>query len=329
LAGYRGFDPVITWGTFAGPNGYNPDNLALLFDTSLGNTTVEIPLAGTVNCTVDWGDGLSDSYTTTGTKSHTYAGAGVYIVQVSGTLTGFGSNVARPELRACLSFGEIGLTSLSSAFRSCANLTQVPALLPTTSSVTNMISMFSGASSFNQGIGGWDTSSVTSMFSMFFSASSFNQDIGGWDTSSVTNMSLMFFSASSFNQDIGGWDTSSVTDMQGMFANATAFNQDIGGWDTSSVTNMQGMFGNATAFNQDIGSWDIGEVTDMANMFVAVTLSTTNYDALLIGWAALTVQPNVPFGGGNSKYSAGAATTARGVLTGAPNNWVITDGGQA
>lgn len=29
-----------------------------------------------------------------------------------------------------------------------------------------------------------------------------------------------------------------------------------------------------------------------------------------------------------AKYSSGAATTARGILTSAPNNWSITDGGQ-
>jgi hypothetical protein len=65
----------------------------------------------------------------------------------------------------------------------------------------------------------------------------------------------------------------------------------------------------------------------MTSMLFNVTLSTTNYDALIIGWSAQTVQPSVPFHGGNSQYSAGAATTARGVLTGAPNNWTITDGG--
>ncbi|NCC99614.1 MAG: T9SS type A sorting domain-containing protein [Bacteroidia bacterium] len=62
-------------------------------------------------------------------------------------------------------------------------------------------------------------------------------------------------------------------------------------------------------------------------MFGEVTLSTANYDALLTGWAAQTVQSGVTFSGGNSKYSAGAAATARGVLTDSPNNWTITDGG--
>jgi surface protein len=229
--------------------------------------TVEMPLAGTVNCVIDWGDGSSDAYTTTGTKSHTYASGGVYAVRLSGTLTGFGGLVSRPELVSCLSFGEVGLVNLSQAFRACANLTGVPTSLPSKSSVTNMQNMFRGASAFNQDIGGWDVSSVTSMFFMFFGASAFNQDIGGWDTSSVTTMGFMFDGASAFNQDIGGWNTSSVTTMGVMFRSASAFNQDIGGWDTSSVTNMGFMFDGASAFNQDIGGWDTSSVTNMGEMF--------------------------------------------------------------
>jgi surface protein len=243
----------------------DPD-LVLVFNTALGDLTVEMPLAGTVNCVIDWGDGSSDAYTTTGTKSHTYASGGVYAVRLSGTLTGFGGVVSRPELVSCLSFGEVGLTSLSNAFRTCANLTEVPTSLPSQSSVTNMASMFQNASAFNQNIGGWDVSSVTTMVGMFNGASAFNQDIGGWDTSSATTMFRMFINASAFNQDIGGWDVSSVTTMAQMFTNASAFNQDIGGWDTSSVTDMSQMFFGASAFNQDIGGWDTSSVTDMSNM---------------------------------------------------------------
>ena len=67
----------------------------------------------------------------------------------------------------------------------------------------------------------------------------------------------------------------------------------------------------------------------MFNMFANISISTTNYDALLVGWAAQTVQPDVTFDGGNSFYSAfpSAASVARNTLTSGPNNWIINDAG--
>jgi len=191
--------------------------------------------------------------------------------------------------------------------------------------VTNMQQMFLGAVIFNQDIGSWNVSNVTNMNNMFRDTAFFNQNIGGWNTSKVTNMDEMFRGAISFNQDISGWNTSIVSNMGIMFQSATSFNQDIGSWDVSNVTNMINMFHNATSFNQDIGSWDVSKVTIMTSMFLNVTLSTANYDNLLIGWSALTLKPNVTFDGGNSKYCNGEA--ARLILTDAPNSWIITDGG--
>lgn len=156
--------------------------LELVFDTTLSTTTVSVPLRGDHNVTIHWGDGLSDSYTYTGTavqtREHTYSVGGTYTVRVTGTATGFGDTVTRANLIKCLSFGALGLTSLQEAFRDCANLTEVPGSVP--SSVTNMNSMFINATSFNQDIGAWDTSSVTNMGSMFSGATSFNQDLTGW-----------------------------------------------------------------------------------------------------------------------------------------------------
>ena len=195
------------------------------------------------------------------------------------------------------------------------------------SSVTDMNCMFIGASSFNQDIGDWDVSRVLNMQSMFVGANSFNQDIGGWNVSSVTDMSGMFIGASSFNQDIGNWDVSSVTDMRGMFRDAIIFNGSISSWDVSNVRNMVGMFDGASSFNQDIGNWNVSSVTNMINMFEGVTLSTLNYDSLLIGWSQLTLQSGVTFNAGNSQYSAGAAATARAAII-SNFSWTITDGGQ-
>jgi surface protein len=217
-----------------------------------------------------------------------------------------------------------------------------------TTNVTNMSGMFVGASVFNQNIGGWDTAHVTDMSWMFGSASTFNQNIGSWDTANVTDMSGMFSGASAFNQDIGDWNTASVTDMSWMFDYASAFNQDIGSWDTTNVTNMSGMFSGgifnhdigswntasvtdmsrmfyASAFNQNLGSWNIASVTDMTGMFESVTLSTDNYDALLLGWNAQALQPNVTFDGGASQYCLGAPARNAMIST---YGWTVTDGGQ-
>ena len=400
---------TIDMGAYEWTDGVD-NSMILQFNTNLyTGTTITLPLYGTVDVTIDWGDGGSiNAYTTTGDMSHTYALEGTYSVSISGTLTQFGNgsdyydNVLK--LVKVVSFGSIGLTSLSGAFNGSTNLTEVPTTLPTTindlsfaftnismasisslnswdvsnvtdmsvmfqnatdfnqdigvwnvSSVTNMYQMFSSTSAFNQNIGSWDVSNVTNMGGMFDQAIAFNQNIGGWDVSSVTNMAnmftvfkatpafnqdiggwnvgnvtvmaCMFYGASAFNQDIGGWDVSKVTIMVGMFREASAFKQDIGGWDVSKVTNMEGMFYDASVFNQNIGSWNVSNVTDMEDMFCDVTLSTANYNALLIGWDALELSDNVTFSGGNSKYSYDTAATARANII-SNDNWTITDGGE-
>jgi surface protein len=336
-------------------------DMVLLVDTTApsATTTFTLPLAGTVNVTVDWGDGYYDTYTTSGNKTHTYATSGQYRVRVQGSLTGFGATVSRPELVGCLSLGRLGITSLLSAFRLSANFSQCPKRIP--NNVTTLLSAFNGATIFNDDISGWDTRNVTNTSSMFQGCTAFNQDIGGWDVSNVTTMNTMFISCTAFNQDIGGWDVSNVTDMATMFNGASAFNQDIGGWDVSNVTTMIQMLRNATAFNQDIGGWDVSNVTTMLAMFEganafqqplntwdfvgtvnlgsfmagktgANSYNTTDYDNLLVRWdelvTATTLDASRTVNMGGAKYTdPGAGATARAALVTA--GWTIVDGGAA
>ena len=335
--------PALSW-----------ENIPMILEcvTTADNQAITLPLNGaTVNVSVDWGDGNTEPFTTAGNQSHTYATANTYTVTISGSLTRFGDdNIAvSDKLTKVVCWGDLGLTSLRYAFLNATNLTQVPSDFPST--VTNVYGIFYGATNFNQDLNSWDVSNVTDMSFMFGStnfngnisnwdvssvttmkymfryAHHFNQDISNWDVSNVEDMSRMFQEVSDFNQDISSWNVSNVTNMNSMFDRATSFNQDLNSWDVSNVTNMSYMFYNETSFDQNISTWDVSQVTDMTDMFNNVTLSTTNYDAILNAWSQLTLQNGVTFSGGNSQYSCVSAEARQSIIDN--YTWTITDGGEA
>ena len=145
-----------------------------------------------------------------------------------------------------------------------------------TTKVTNMQSLFSYETSFNDDISSWDTSNVTNMNYTFTGASSFTYDISSWDTSSVITMEYMFGEARLFNINIGSWDTSSVTNMYGMFRNADVFNRDISGWDTSNVTDMRLMFVDALQFTQNLVGWNVSNVIKCSDFSLRAPLIQAN-----------------------------------------------------
>lgn len=130
----------------------------------------------------------------------------------------------------------------------------------------------------------------------------------------------------SFNPVVDDYDMSAVTNAQAMFLGATYFNNQISSWDLSSAPRLDLLVG-LTSFDQDIGSLDVSLITIMDNMMLGVTMSTSNYDGTLIGWEAQSLQNNVNFSAGGSKYSAGAAATAKANII-STYSWNITDGGQ-
>jgi len=248
------------------------DNEGTSSDTQFTIPTTGIGYNYNVDCN---NDGVDDATSVSGAYTCNYNAAGTYTIRIkdnSGAGTGFpriyfNNGGDRLKLLEIQQWGTGKWTSMAGAFYGCANMTMTASDAPDLSGVTDISSMFAGASAFDGEIGGWDTGNVIDMEGVFFNASAFNQDIGGWDTGSVTNMRRMFYGASAFNQGIGGWNTGNVTRMDSMFFRASAFNQDISGWDTGNVTDMGSMFYDASAFNQDIGGWDTGNVTNMAQMF--------------------------------------------------------------
>jgi surface protein len=279
--------------------------------------TFVLPLDGssTYDFQVDWGDGTFESVTTNTDVTHTYAAPGEYQISISGTFPHIYFNDGGDKLKLISidNWGSIKWQSMYRAFWGCSNMDGTYTDTPNFSNMTNMGSMFSGCSSFNQPVSNFDTSNVTHMSSVFYGCSSFNQPVSNFDTSNVTNMSYMFYGCSSFNQPVSNFDTSNVAIMRAMFYNCSSFNQDLSLFSIESVTNLVDM----------LKGCDINE-----------TGTTTNYDNLLVSFenqAGLYGKTGLDFHGGNSEYSA-TGEAARDSLTAATPGgygWTITDDGLA
>lgn len=282
-----------------------------------GPTEFTMPLTTStgLDIDVDWGDGSPIENITDHTlATHDYGTSGTYTIKVLGSLLGwkFANGGDKLKMGDISKWGALNI-SVNNGFRGCTNLT---------CSATDAPVISTG-----------------SLERYFNSCANFNGAIGNWDMSGVLNMDRMLSAAFVFNQDVSSWDVSNVSNFVGVFSYAYAFNNggsaSIGSWDTGNATDMSFLFRDAP-FNQNISTWDIDQVSNFTSFMLGATLSTTNYDALLIGWEA-NLQAAYPNGAGyphtinasfgSSQYTlGGAAETAR---TSMINNfgWTITDGG--
>ena len=240
-----------------------------IWRTTSAGQSITIPVGGAQGTyDVIWGDDTV-SIDVTGDQTHRYATSGNHTVAILGGFERIylNNHADAPKLRSIDQWGNIGWTSMASAFDGTSAMTYGATDTPDLSRVTDMSGMFYNADAFNGDISGWNVSGVTNMANMFRNADVFNRSLNGWNVSGVTDMSYMFESTAAFNGDISGWNVSSVTSMPYMFHNTRAFDQDLNNWNVSSVTDMSHMFRAAAAFNGDISGWNVSSVTDMPSMF--------------------------------------------------------------
>ena len=309
-------------------------------------------------------DGIDEATGITGNSSYTcvYATSGIYTIRVkdnNGNKKGFKrirfykNTTTQTDSEKLLEINQWGTaiwSSMHRAYRGAINLTITPSDIPDitelsrlsemfqscakadintlgwdTSNITNLSAMFRGATLANPDVSGWDTSSVKDMSKVFYKAVNATPDVHAWNTTNVTRMDSMFRGATQANPDTSTWDTSSVTRMEFMFRYALTANPDVGHWDVSSVTNMSNMFRKAVSFDQNLRHWDVSNVTKFLHFLSGAKLSTYNYDALLKGWANLTLSLDERFDAGNSTYCTGKV--ARDSII-ANYNWDIRDAGK-
>jgi surface protein len=197
-----------------------PINASFKIDTTQtsGTTTpsnqFQLPLLNvTMNFTIDWGDGTTDTITssTQAETLHTYTTPGEYYISItSGVLKGwqFATSTDAIKLIEIFDWSVWEITNPSS-FVGCSNLVSNATSVPTITT-TNLNGTFAGCTNFNGPLNNWNLSGVLETRQMFQNASSFNQPLDNWDVSGVGDMQLMFFGATAFDQNIGSWDISNV-----------------------------------------------------------------------------------------------------------------------
>jgi hypothetical protein len=190
---------------------------------------------------------------------------------------------------------------------------------------------------------GWDMSNAEVLYlftNVNTSSATITYDISGWYRTlrKVRSMISVFDGSTNVIIDLSEFRACRrVETWNQCFDGCTVGLGDIQGIEylriTDYATDVAYMFRNSDVdiSNVDFTRWDVRNVTDGAEfMLNGPTMTTEQYDALLITWSQLPVQPGVTWHFGAAQYtSGGAAEAARDVLTGAPNNWIITDGGAA
>lgn len=304
-------------------------SMTLIFDTSLGDgtPTIGLPLSGTVDVMVDWGDGNIEPFTTAGYATHTYAVGGTYTVKINGSLQGYGSTTTtyNTKITRCTSFGNIGLQSLTRAFSYATNLIEVPAILPdtvyslcgysdvyssATYTMTSCESIFFNCHLLNDpNISSWVINiNIDTLMGMFAHCYSFNQPLNSWDVSNVTEYSYMFCNAFLFNQPLSSWDMTNAYSLKGMFSGTPPtdfcnFNQDISMWNVSNVYDTSYMFAYCL-FNQNIGGWAFtNNVTSSSFNFSYMFFNATTFNQNLNSWKC------GKYGSEPTNWSAGSALT--------------------
>ena len=125
--------------------------------------SITIPVGGaTGTYDVIWGDGTAFTGLT-GDQTHSYAVPGNHTVAISGGFERIHLNnhADASKLRSIDQWGDIGWTSMRSAFNGASVMTYGATDAPDLSRVTDVRSMFRGATAFNGNLSNWNVSSVT------------------------------------------------------------------------------------------------------------------------------------------------------------------------
>ena len=255
------------------------ETASIIYDIQIGqdNLTIEIPSAGSVNYTIDWGDGTVEA-STSNLPSHTYSSTGSYKIKI------FSAGVYRPHVNGNSTLvhvvrsveitekANLG-TTLEDSFYDLETLHTFKCAFSATSSVTNFKDMFYGCRLLSQ-VDLFDTSSGTNFTNLF------RENRAGFfpalNTSSTTGIGGMYR------------DTLVVTELPTIdTSNVTSFSATWRGCDIITFPSFYD-FSSATSFSE--GWRSAGIINFPANMFDNTGTLSSNAFSNAFNGSILTAQ---------------------------------------
>lgn len=323
--GYDGYDTVNVnvpqssgyvrpsdWITIPSITG-NEDEIYVLVGVTRENTNASITLYVDGITSVDWGDGTSESISSTGmnqTISHTYdyeslsnytthnnsMQALIHIIANSGVnITRFQLPSMSYEIQAnCQSCevyptnckyievfswnGDLTNNTGQSMFRGCYCLQEISPL-NFTNNITNATQMFTSCYLLPY-IPQFDTSHLTNISSMFESCRSL-KSLRGLNTSNVTTF-VYFVNGCNNLTDLGDLKINSATSLSGMLTSQSTnsiFVTHLPLWDTRNITNFSSAFNNCR-YLEELPPYNTSQATDISGIagYSSVLTKAYNYD---------------------------------------------------
>ena len=278
----------------------------------------------TYDFVIDWGDGGADETINSGSSwTHTYSSGGDYTLSITESSTGgfpaikFNNGGDKLKVLELANWGTNKWITFEDAFYGCSNSTITATDHAT--AVTGFVTDFSFA---------WTNNALTSF--PLIDTSSGTNFYYTWRDNSLTSFPLIDTSSGlNFSH---AWRSNSLTSFPLL---DTSSGTEFGiAWFGNSLTSFplidtsSGLNFANTWRNNSLTSFPLIDTSSGTNFTLAWsgnTINTGDYNALLAGLSANS-NNSVTWGGGGSKYHD-TGQTQRDILTAAPRNWTIADGG--
>jgi len=302
------------------------ETASIIYDLQLpaDSLTIEIRSAGTVNYTIDWGDGTVEA-SEDNLPSHTYSAAGTYKVKI------FSDVAYRPYLNGKASLQKTLLkieitenavlgTTLEDSFKNMRAVHTFVCPFAVTSNVVNFHDMLGGCSVLGN-VSFFNTSSGTNFGNMFYANKrSFYPNL---NTANATDMGGMFRSSEAI--ELPALSTSNVTGFSQSFRGCpvktfpsydfSAASNFTNAWRDGSVVNFPAnMFDNAQSPLNLSGAFRNNDLTAQSIENILTSLVTN-------GQTGITTDIS---SGGNAAYSTWSSAAQTALTTLQSRSWNIT-----